>query len=567
MARKLLVLVIAALLVTGALPGTAVAERGPGVRGVPGTVELSSDAKMAAWQRLQFGLFIHWGVYSELGGVWQGKPVTKGYSEQIQMWANIPEADYRKVANGLRPDRFDPAAICSLAKQAGMRYVVITSKHHDGFSMFDTATTDYDVVDATAYGKDPLKLLSNECRRQGLGFGVYFSLVDWHQGHAFDGDNNNPIPASMEPVIEGQLRELMSNYGEISEVWFDMSAPTRAQSEKFAGIVRRLQPRAAINSRIWNNVGDFRTLGDNEIPSVPLDGTWQTPASIYHETWGYRSWQKREDLPGKVRDLVTGLTGVRARGGNYLLNIGPRGDGSVVEFEADVLRGIGDWLRRHPGAVLGASATRFGGQPWGEATVNGRDLYLHVMRWPESGELRLPGLATDVVQVNEDGAGPLRWERDGNDLVVRLPAQPQDKVLPVLKVRLAGELRIIPRNTVSAEKAWQLTGADFEQGYSYGDTGSYPTTRRTIVRQTTNLLTGRPRVVSATVHGQAEKDSRYLVRIGRFSHEVTGAELTSGAVGPFVVLPNEVTPLTITKATPAHQGEQLGLRVDTVTVR
>ncbi|ONI76059.1 hypothetical protein ALI144C_35755 [Actinosynnema sp. ALI-1.44] len=566
MARKLLGLVMASLVVVGALPGTAFAGHESRVRGIPGAVELSSDAKVAAWQRLQFGLFIHWGIYSELGGVWQGKPVTKGYSEQIQMWADIPEADYRKVANGFRPDRFDPAGICSLARQAGMRYVVITSKHHDGFSMFDTATTDYDVVNATAYGKDPLKLLADECRRQGLGFGVYFSLVDWHQGHAFDGDNNNPIPASMEPVIEGQLRELMSHYGEISEVWFDMSSPTRAQSEKFAGIVRRLQPRAAVNSRIWNNTGDFRTLGDNEIPSVPLDGTWQTPASIYHETWGYRSWQKREDLPGKVRDLVTGLTGVRARGGNYLLNIGPRGDGSVVEFEADVLRGIGDWLRRHPEAVLGASATKFGGQQWGEATVNGKDLYLHVMRWPASGELRLPGLATDVRRVDEDGAGRLTWKRDGNDLVVRLPAQPRDKVLPVVKVRLAGELRIIPRNTVTGDRSWQLKATDFEQGYSYADNGSYPTTRRTVVRQTTNLVTDRFRIAYASFHGQAEKDSRYRVRVGDVSQVVTGAELTSRPIGPFIVVPRQVTPLTVTRAAPAHQGEPLGFQVDSAVV-
>ncbi|ALG09488.1 alpha-L-fucosidase [Kibdelosporangium phytohabitans] len=565
MARKLLTLVIAAVLVATVLPSTAAGHQSR-VRGIPGTAELSPDAKTAAWQRLQFGLFIHWGIYSELGGVWQGKPVTKGYSEQIRMWANIPEADYRTVANGLRADRFDPAAICALAKQAGMRYVVITSKHHDGFAMFGTATTDYDIVDATAYGKDPVKLLADECRRQGLGFGVYFSLVDWHQGHAFDGDNNNPVPASMEPVIEGQLRELMSGYGEISEVWFDMSSPTRAQSEKFAGIVRRLQPKAAVNSRIWNNTGDFRTLGDNEIPAVALDGTWQTPASIYHETWGYRSWQKREDLPGKIRDLVVGLAGVRARGGNYLLNIGPRGDGSVVEFETDVLRGIGDWQRRHPGAVLGASATKFGGQPWGEATVNGKDLYLHVTHWPATGELRLPGLATDVVRVDEDGAGRLDWQRDGDDLVVRLPALPRDTVLPVVKVRLAGELRIIPRNTVTADRVWQLDSTDFEQGYSYADNGSYPTTRRTVVRQTANLVAGRPQVAYATFHGQAEKDSRYRVSLGGVARVVTGAALTSRAIGPFVVLPRQVTPLTITKAAPAHQGEPLGLRLDSAVV-
>lgn len=559
---------LALLLVAGIVTTPAAAESGRHVRGIPGTVAPSGDPDLAAWQRLQYGMFIHWGIYSELGGVWQDQPVTEGYSEQIQMWANISEADYLDVAARFQPDKFDPAAICSLAKRAGMRYIVITSKHHDGFSMFDTATTDYDIVDATPYGRDPLKLLADECREQGLGFGFYFSLVDWHQGHEFDGGNNNPIPPAMEPVIEGQLRELMTHYGDISEVWFDMSSPTVTQSRKFAGIVRELQPHAAINSRIWNNTGDFRTLGDNEIPSVPLDGTWQTPASIYHETWGYRSWQNRDDLPGKVRDLVTGLTSVRARGGNYLLNIGPRGDGSVVEFEADVLAGIGGWLGRHPGAVLDASATRFGGQPWGEVTVNGSDLYLHVTDRPE-GELRLPGLATRVRNVVEDSvddaAGRLDWRMDGDDLVVTLPAEFHDQVLPVIKVKLDGELRIIPANTTRAEDgAWLLT--DFEQGYSYADTGSYGSTRRMTVRQTAHLLADRTTQASVTVRGTAEPATRYRVTVGNQERVVTGAELTGGAVGPFTVRANQVTPLTITLAEPAHQGQDLGLRLDAAVV-
>ncbi len=164
MTRRSLIVLLALLFATAWVPPVAAQGDRAAPSGIPGTVPLSADPDLAAWQRLQYGMFIHWGIYSELGGVWQGKPVTSGYSEQIQMWANIPEADYREVASRFDPVRFDPAAICSLAKQAGMRYVVITSKHHDGFSMFDTETTDYDVVDATAYGRDPLKLLADECR-------------------------------------------------------------------------------------------------------------------------------------------------------------------------------------------------------------------------------------------------------------------------------------------------------------------------------------------------------------------------------------------------------------------
>ncbi|MFT3789557.1 MAG: alpha-L-fucosidase [Rudaea sp.] len=329
-------------------------------------IPLSTDANpgspalvphIAAWRKLGFGMFVHWGLYSELGGVWQGKPVTKGYSEQIQSFAKISPADYAEVAKRFTAVEFDADAICALAKEAGARYILVTSKHHDGFAMFDTKSTDYNIVKRTPFGKDPLKLLSTACRRIGLGFGVYFSLVDWHAGHAFDADNGNPIPASMEPLIEQQLRELMTNYGPITEVWFDMSSPTPGQSRKFAAIVRELQPQAAINGRIWNNVGDFVTLGDNETPPPGLQPPFEVPASIYHETWGYRSWQKREDADGKVRELVHGLTEARAHGGNYLLNIGPMGDGSIVPFEAQVLRSIGAWLRAHPHALdLGAPA-------------------------------------------------------------------------------------------------------------------------------------------------------------------------------------------------------------------
>ncbi|MBS0581612.1 MAG: alpha-L-fucosidase [Proteobacteria bacterium] len=332
----------------GAVRGSTTSPAPP-IASVSGDPALSP--RLEAWRKLGFGMFVHWGLYSELGGVWQGKPVTRGYSEQIQSFANISSADYAKVAERFTATKFDADAICALAKDAGARYIVVTSKHHDGFAMFDTKSTDYNIVKRTPFGKDPLKLLSTACRKIGLGFGVYFSLVDWYAGHAFDPDNNNPIPVSMEPLIEQQLRELMTNYGTIAEVWFDMSAPTPEQSRKFAAIVRELQPQAAINGRIWNNVGDFVTLGDNQAPPPGLQPPFEVPASIYHETWGYRSWQKREDAAGKVRELVRGLAEARAHGGNYLLNIGPMGDGSVVPFEAQVLRGIGAWLRAHPGAL------------------------------------------------------------------------------------------------------------------------------------------------------------------------------------------------------------------------
>ena len=540
-------------------------------KGIPGAIELSQNESIAAWQRLQYGMFIHWGLYSEIGGEWDGKPVTKGYSEQIQMWSNISTEDYLEVAKNFSADKFDPAEICQLAKDAGMEYIVITTKHHDGFAMFDTETTDYSIVHRTPYGKDPIKLLADECRRQGLKFGVYFSLIDWHEGHDFDYNNNNPIPASMEPMIEGQLRELMTNYGPIAEVWFDMSNPTEEQSIKFAEVVHKHQPEAIVSGRVWNNRGDFRTLADNQIPSSTLDGAWQTPASIYRATWGYRNWQDRSDFSGKVRDLVTGLTSVRARGGNYLLNIGPHGDGSLVDFESDVLRAMGEWLERHPGAILGASGTQFGGQSWGEVTVNDKKLFLHILDWPVAKELTLPGLVTDVLKVVEDGAAnELDWRMDGNNLVISLPESPLDAVLPVIRVELFGELRLIPERTIDAHEnnTWTIDAEAIYFGRSYADEGNYNSLIETTVRQTAYIATKEDGQVLLSVQGEvSNQDTLYKVEIGAQSQIVTGRQLIETEVGPITVPANEIVSLTITLAEPKHENEDIGLTINTAVVK
>lgn len=527
--------------------------------GIPGMVAWHENQRVAEWQRLQYGMFIHWGLYSEIGGVWNGEPVTKGYNEQIQMWANISEQDYLDVAKKFTAEQFDASEICKLAKDAGMKYIVITTKHHDGFSMFNTATTDYNIVQKTPYGKDPLRLLADECRNHGLKFGIYFSLVDWHQGHEFDENNCNPIPAAMEPVIEAQLRELLTNYGPIAEVWFDMSAPTLEQSRKIAALVRELQPEAMMNSRIWNNHGDFRTLGDNEIPSVPLDGAWQTPASIYHSTWGYRSWQKREDLKGKTRELVQSLVSVRARGGNYLLNIGPRGDGSIVEFEADVLRGIGSWIDRHPAFAEGPSAARFDQHAWGEVLADKGSLYLCVTNWPEDGKLVVTGLGNQVTEVVEDGAAaPLSYAAEGNRLVIDLPEKALDEVLPVFRVSFDGELRVIPKNTVSeTDGVWKIQPANLYTGNSYADEGHYFTMKMTQVRVMSYLEVKEAGVVSVKLDVEADPGRAYKVAVGDAEHVVSGSDLSAAEIGPFQVGANEIVPLTITLADPNHVGEDL----------
>ena len=342
-------------------------------------------------------MFLHFGLYSQLGGVWQGKNVDNGYSEQIMANAPIPREEYAALAKSFDPEKFDADAIVALAKAAGMRFLVVTAKHHDGFAMFGTKQSDYNLVDATPYHKDVVKQLAEACKRGGLKFGVYYSTIDWHAptGSAYVEGNSNPISDAHAAFNAAQLRELLTGYGPLSEIWFDMGKPTPEQSKLFAQTVHRIQPQTMVSGRVFNYEGDFTVMGDNEVPKFAIDEPWQTPASMFGETWGYRSWQKRGDVDAKVQEKVLELVTVVSRGGNYILNIGPEGDGSVVPFEADVLRGMGAWMKQNGEAVFGTGAMPPGASPFrtldfGFATVGEGKLYLFVKDVPKDGRLRLP---------------------------------------------------------------------------------------------------------------------------------------------------------------------------------
>src|SRR5699024_7051015 len=181
------------------------------IKGIPGEVKQATDNRVYNWQKLKYGMFIHWGIYSQIGGVWNNAAATEGYSEQIQMWKNISKDEYLKEAESFVAKELDPKLICQLAKESGMKYIVLTTKHHDGFCMFDTETTDYNIVEQTPFGKDALYLLAKECQKQGLKLGIYYSLVDWYQVHTFNIYNSNSIYTYMENVIIVKLKELFKN--------------------------------------------------------------------------------------------------------------------------------------------------------------------------------------------------------------------------------------------------------------------------------------------------------------------------------------------------------------------
>jgi alpha-L-fucosidase len=542
-----------------------------------------SPASVASWQARKFGLFIHFGLYSSLGGTWKGQPVTRGYSEQIRRFIPATREEYAALSTGFNPDKWDPDAIVRLARDAGMRFIVITAKHHDGFSLFHTAQNDFNIVDATPYRKDIVKGLSDACRRGGLGFGVYYSTIDWHDPRATPPsipptpENDNLIPKSHEDFNVAQIEELTTRYGPLSEVWFDMGQPTPEQSRRFADTVHRAQPECMVSGRVFNSQGDFTVMGDNQVPTAIIDEPWQTPGSIYPETWGYRSWQTRGDLPGKIREHVLKLVQVVSRGGNYLLNIGPRGDGSVVEFEADVLRGIGGWIERNGEAIYGTGPQPFRQLEFGWATVKPGKMFLMVSRRPADGRLRLPGLRNTLTRAYfladaSKKALPLDNASPDKGIVVPVPASSlETPPVTVIVAEYDKTLDVIPPSTgPDGAGTFTLDATSAINYYNYNGRGYYE--RRSVYKQRWDIgpvpagtyrveLTYRRNESTGPLVVEAAGQQLVVEAKGG-----AGGQAATMAVGTLRLPAAESLPLTVTPHPPFAKGDKLGVAIDTVAL-
>ena len=456
------------------------------VAGMPNGTERGEEQPMKPnpeWMAQKFSMFIHWGLYSELGGVWQGKPVGDGYSEQIQSFAKIPAANYEAVARRFTADRWNADSVVALARAAGARSIVFTSKHHDGFCMYDSKYTDYDVVDATPAGRDVMRELADACARQGVCFAVYYSLIDWHfPGNGITPHNADPITPEHHAYSMKQVEEILTNYGPVSEIWFDMGSLTAEQSKELYDLVTRLQPGCMVSGRLGNDRGDFAVMADNAVPDYKIGVPWQTPASFFPETWSYRSWQERGDVEDKVSEKLWTLVEVVSRGGNFLLNIGPQGDGSVVSFEAEVLRRMGQWLGRYGEGIYGCEASPLEEtMPWGGLTRKDDTLYLFVNEMPGNGKLLLKGLVgeiTDARLLADDR--PLNADMTDEGLTLCLPADAEpDGGIIVVRVILAKGWRALPREVV---RGTVLDAANAVPVYAYSSMDYYSTFRSTVGR-------------------------------------------------------------------------------------
>lgn len=424
----------------------------------------------SVWMNQKFSMFIHWGLYSELGGVWDGQPVTSGYSEQIQAHAGIFGDWYAAVANRFMPLRWNADSVVALAKQAGMKSIVFTSKHHDGFCMYHSRYTDYNIVDATPFARDVMKELAEACRRQGMRFGVYFSLIDWHfpQAYPISSHNADPLTPEHYAFNRKQVTEIMTEYGKISEIWFDMGSLTPEQSRGLYALVDSLQPDCMISGRLGNDCSDFSVMADNEYPDYKIGVPWQTAASFFEETWGYRSWQERGNPGEKADEKIRSLVKVVSRGGNYLLNIGPEGDGSVVPFEKDVLEKMGKWLKKYGEGIYGTQPNPFEHQyAWQDITVKGNRMYLFVDPSVALSCVCLDGLRGNILSASCIGGDDVAFGREkGEWQLYGQGHRPADSPLEVICLELENGWQIEPLSPYAGERELMPLHAFPEYAYS-----------------------------------------------------------------------------------------------------
>ena len=398
-----------------------------------------------------YAMFIHWGLYSLLGNKVNGKTYY-GIGEWImeKRMAGIPAAEYKKLAGTFNPENFDADAIAALAKEAGMKYIIITAKHHDGFAMYHSKVNSFNIVDATPFKRDPMKELSAACAKAGLGFGFYYSHnQDW----TFPGGGNGPTvdesgkPATFDDYFARkclpQVEEITSQYGPIELVWFDTPGKMpKKYVEQLIEVVHKNQPRAFVSGRAGHGLGDFQSLGDMEVPIENIEGLWET-VDTTNDSWAYAWYDENWKSP---RTILQRLTSTVARGGTYMLNIGPRGDGSVPERAALALRTSGEWLRSHPDVIYGANPSPWRhALPWGDVTAHGNKLFLSVFNRPASGKLHLPGLKTAIRSarlLKPANAEPVEHHSDAGWTTISLPSSTQDTRVPVVCLELAAPAEV-----------------------------------------------------------------------------------------------------------------------------
>jgi len=420
----------------------------------PAETKENKDKRMAWFREARFGMFIHWGVYSVPAGEWNGK---KNYGEWFMEETHMKVSEYEKFAKEFNPVKFDAKEWVRIARDAGVKYIVITSKHHDGFGMYRSELTDW-CIKSTPFQRDPLKELADACKEAGITFCFYHSIMDWHhpdwgQRRKWnDVVKDEPNMDRYTEYMKGQLKELLTRYGPIGILWFDgeWEKPwTNERGVDLYNYVRSLQPNIIVNNRVGKGragmsgmdkdkgVGDYGTP-EQEIPATGFGAgvDWESCMTM-NGHWGYnkndKNWKSAENL---IRNLID----CASKGGNYLLNVGPTSEGLIPGPSVERLSEIGKWMKVNSEAIYGTYASPFAKTPWGRCTRKSGKLYLHVYNWPADGKLVVPGLKSKVTGASLLAGGKaLEIKTADNNVSITVSAEMSDKIATVVVLNIEGE--------------------------------------------------------------------------------------------------------------------------------
>ncbi len=416
--------------------------------------------RMAWFKEARFGMFIHWGLYAVPAGIHNGEKI-KGIGEWIMNNGEIPIKEYETYADHFNPVKYDADTWVKIAKEAGMKYIVITSKHHDGFCLWDSKITKWDIMDATPFGRDILKELSEACEQEGIKLCFYHSIMDWHHPQAQaiwepnynrgrkDTEVNPEFPQYIENYMKPQLKELLTNYGNIGILWFDgewVPDYTTEMGKEIYNYVRHLQPDIIINNRVDKGrkgmegldaegdfAGDYGTP-EQEIPDTGIEGVDWESCMTMNDTWGYKSddhhWKSDKELIHNLIDIVS-------KGGNFLLNVGPTAEGLIPQPSADRLKKMGEWMAVNSESIYGSSASPFEKPQWGRYTQKDNKLFAHVFDWPKNKKLVVPVKSEHIEKVYLLSCSDeeLRYKATSSEIQIALPEIAPDKIASVIVIK------------------------------------------------------------------------------------------------------------------------------------
>ena len=459
------------------------------------------DPKLDWWRDARFGMFIHWGLYAVPAGTWEDKGT--GHAEWIRTTAQIPLDSYDQFVDEFNPVNFDANAWCEMANDAGMGYIVITSKHHDGFCLFDSQHTNFDIM-STPFKRDIMKELAEAAPKHDVRMSWYHSIMDWHHPDYLPRrgweENRSDEGADMQrfrKYLHGQVTELLTNYGPVGIMWFDgewESTWRGAYGKELYKLCVTLQPEVIVNNRLGARGGmsgltgmdgyaggyggDYMTP-EQEIPDAVDKGIdWETCMTM-NDRWGYNMHDKNFK---STTDLLQKLSDIVSKNGNFLLNIGPKADGTFPDESIERLSEIGDWMDINGEAIHGTIGSPFSELSWGRATQKFHDdsttIYMHVFDWPSDGKLVIPGLAGKVKSAKVLGGNDVPFVKGDGEVIVDIPSEMPNEHIGIIAIEVQGKpviyeepmINALSNEFVNDVKVSLIVGSeDLEIRYSLND--------------------------------------------------------------------------------------------------